>query len=603
MNDSILTVVPENNQPRTVSRERNLDFGQLFYPQEKRKVFVVRTLQSEIKDATGSTQTIKAVVNYVPKYGTLTTFDERVYYVLVEIWEEQSRADVCFFSEREVAKRLGIGWSAGQRGIAKTIRDSLFRLRGVLIEWDGSFFHKVKNEHISITRPFTVLNHLELVDVKSVKVGSQVAEFGFDQMVIDNINSNYSRPVLLDQILLFESPLAQALYTYLEPRMYSTNHFHRTSYGLLVNDFGLVGQSYRERWYRVRAINRAREELVGKQFFYGECVEFIEVKEGKNDAVVHVYRTGANKIKGVKLAVVPPLLDSQQQQSKPNSKQTKLVSNQSAPRVEEPIDLQTMQSVAEVLNEWDKSESKTNAPESLQSASNPQPVVNHAPAPEKPITGASEPLIAVSKFYKLFHKQELSQVSKNDVSKAITFAENMIAEYSLEFLHFWIDFAYQESQKPDTYFAPEWLVGLKHVRAKALKAYQEVRRVKAGQRIQRQEQRDRDIKSAEVDHETEYLPRYHEYVDDLIAEYSTNHYHEIAKFREYNKAERAKVEAKNQGGVTEIELRVFDKEASFFGRMCEYFASHSAIKILTFEEWDKQINPHSFDPDKIPHRA
>ncbi len=182
---SILTVVPTEDQPRIVSRERNLDFGQIFYPQEQRKVFVTRILESELTDSEGNKQTIKAVVKFDSTLGTLNTFDERVYYVLVELWEEQQRADVCLFSEREIARRLNLQWTAGKRGVAKTIRHSLIRLRGVLIEWGGSFYHKAKNKHIVITNPFTILSHLKLVSTKDEPVGSQVAEFGFDQKVID----------------------------------------------------------------------------------------------------------------------------------------------------------------------------------------------------------------------------------------------------------------------------------------------------------------------------------------------------------------------------------------------------------------------------------
>ncbi len=95
----------ELNRPRTVSRELNFDFGQFFYPNEKLKIFEIRYFQQISKD-----QQVRAIVSPHARFGTLTTLDERTFYALIEIWQEQDKADVCLFSEREIARRINLGW-------------------------------------------------------------------------------------------------------------------------------------------------------------------------------------------------------------------------------------------------------------------------------------------------------------------------------------------------------------------------------------------------------------------------------------------------------------------------------------------------------------
>ncbi len=170
------------NESRIVPRELNLDFGQLFYPKEKRKIFEIRCFRRITDD-----QQVSVIVKPDATLGTLTTFDERVFYALVEIWQEQDKADVCLFSEREIARRIRVQWGGDT---AKAIRDSLTRLCGVLIEWKGSFYDSTKNKLVDIHNPFSILSHLEIVSTKTQHFRDRRAEFSFNARVIKNLNSN-----------------------------------------------------------------------------------------------------------------------------------------------------------------------------------------------------------------------------------------------------------------------------------------------------------------------------------------------------------------------------------------------------------------------------
>ena len=562
MNKSILTPLLENHQPRIVSRERNLDFAILFYPQEKRKVFVNRTLESRLKDSKGNTQVIRVVVKHDSTLGTLTTLDERVYYVLVEMWEEQYRPDICFFSEREIARRLNMPWG---KSTPKTIRDSLFRLRLVGVEWNGYFYHKATDSNISSDRPFTILNHLALIDVKSKKVGSQVAEFGFDQMVIENLSSSFSRPVLLDQVLSFTSPLAQALYTYLEPRMYGTNHFHRTSYGLLIDDIGLVGKIYEEKRFRVRAINRAKEELIGKRFYYDEVIEWIEIEEGKGgDAVVHVHRTGEPKIKKVRLEVVPaPAL--------PQPKQV-----QEQPKQQQP-----------------KPEPKNQAPESSQSTSKSKEVVRPASPPQNATTGTSEALSLVSEFYRRFLEQDLTDIEPRTVKNAEKKAQGLIEKHGYEFVAYLIDYCYKNKQKGGK-CDPYSFSGLIHFIPQAKETL--AKEQSAEQRRKRNDEDNfkRRVDDAFADHRKIYIDQYYGYVERLVADLSVHHH---SVFRDFSKYWE---ESDLKQRFDKLECDDGPIKRGAYNTNLIDFVAKRGITIPTFEEWDEQLNPNKFNSEMVP---
>ena len=538
MNDPILTPNLVDLQPRIVSRERNLDFGQLFYASENRKIFITRLFQSEITDEKGNKQNVKVVVSFHPTYGTLNTFDERMYYVLVEIWQEQSKADICFFSEREIARRLKIPWAGSTTG--KTIKQSLFRLRLVGIEWDGSFFHKQQQRYISIANPFTILSHLQLISTKDEGIGSQIAEFSFDQKVIENLNSNYTRPILLAQVLSFKSPLAQALYTYLEPRHYVTNHFHRTTAGLLIEDLGLIGSSYQRKAKRVQVINRAKNELLGKPFYYDEIIEKIEIKKGKQDDIFHSYRSGESKIKGVKPEVV--------QTSSP------------PPKPETP-------------------QNRREAP------SNTQKVENPTPPQTKPATDAREALELLQYFGKTFQNQEQQEFTKNAVLKA----QEVINKHGMERAKFFIRFA--QGSANQTNYKPATFNGILKYLDAAIAEFERQQRIA---KLQADEMAKTHLENARYDHQKAYEDFYYQYVDELFGSFKNNNVAQFNKFQRWQAEKRNSKEQIKHDGNRALSLKVFDRKVQELIRFIEFFQDDRDLQIPDFWEWDSQHNPNSF---------
>ena len=523
------------NEPRIVSRELNFDFGQFFYPQEKRKIFEIRCFRRIADD-----QQINAIIKPDATLGTLTTFDERVFYALIEIWQEQEKADVCLFSEREIARRIKVHWG---RQSAKAIRDSLTRLCGVSIEWQGSFYDSVKGGLVEIHNPFSILSHLEITSTKTQHFRDQRAEFSFNPRVIKNLNSNYSRPVRFDVILSFHCPLAQAMYTFSEPKLYGTKEYHRRT-KKLVGDLGLIAKSWQHRGIRVREFGKLQKELIGKPTGFGEVIESYEVVSGKDDAVMMMTRSGATgRIKGKKVKV------SRAECSEPSQKSQK-------PRQEA---------------------------EKTQARETP------TPTPKKPLEAKSEALEVLDYFDEVFGLggDGDKQHSKNVVTKA----EAFIKRDGLEKTKFLIDFARREAPKTD--YEPRTFNGITQYRSDALKAWKANIRLRERQEREAQKMAQIRCENARLDHEKIYRDDYYEYVNELICSLGNEHPERFNEFRVWQAEQRHEKE-NLEGNLREVSLRVFDSEGQIIVRLTQFFKDNPDIHIPDFWEWDSTHNPYSF---------
>ena len=516
------------NEPRIVSRELNFDFGQFFYPQEKRKIFEIRCFRRIADD-----QQINAIIKPDAILGTLTTFDERVFYALIEIWQEQEKADVCLFSEREIARRIKVQWG---RQSAKAIRDSLTRLCGVSIDWQGSFYDSVKGGLVEIHNPFSILSHLEITSTKTQHFRDQRAEFSFNARVIKNLNSNHSRPVRFDVILSFHCPLAQAMYTFSEPKLYGTKEYHRRT-KKLVGDLGLIAKSWQHRGTRVREFGKLQKELIGKPTGFGEVIESYEIVSGKDDAVMVMTRSGAaGRIKGKKVKG----------------------------------------SRAECSEATQKPQKSRQEPKKTQAKETP------TPTPKKPTEAKSDACKVLELFDKTFDGG--GRHSESDVVKA----EAIIKEHGLQVAEYLVRFAGNEA--PKTNYKPKFFSGIVKYKAAALKEWKSTQK-----RQERQAQKiaETRLKNARYDHEKAYTVDYYEYVNELVCSLGDEYPSRFNEFRGWQ-AEQRREKENLEGNLREVSLRVFDSEGQSILRLTQFFQDDPDIHIPDFWQWDCQENPHRF---------
>ncbi len=443
------------NQVRIVPRELNFDFGQLFYPQERKRIFDIRCFRRDVDDRQTS-----VIISPHATLGTLTTLDERVCYALIEMWKEQGKPEIGFFSEREILRRIGIEWGEYTRD---SVRDSLKRLRLVGIEWVEAFFDSVTKKFIGTDdNPFTILNHLRIKSTNNEGIGSQIAEFGFDRKIVRNLNSNYFRPVRFDVILSFRSPLAQAMYTFIEPKLYGTNEYHCKTKNLVEN-LGLLGKTYKYKSERIKKLGRLDKELLGKPTGFGEVIERYEIREGKDDAVLEIGRSGESRIKGKKVEVVSRReveVQTEVIESLQSVEQDERKPEQKASRKRE-------EKKHKAKKHQPKEETTSTSEKSSQSDSELQELSEIFESATS-FTDSSEALNAealelLKYFDSVFNLD--SDLNQNDVPKSELFIER----YSLSAGKFLVDFAHRQGCEPGRFsdilsYRAEALEALKHQR-------------------------------------------------------------------------------------------------------------------------------------------
>lgn len=547
-------IIPKNQnqtQPRIVRRELNFDFGQFFYPNETRKNFDIRYFQSILKDEEGNEQKIKAIVKPDATLGTLTTFDERTFYALVELWEESNRARETLFSEREIARRVGITWG---RQTAKAIDDSLNRLRISGITWQGSFYNSKTKELIEIKNPFTILSHLIVTSSKDKKQNKQIGEFSFDKRVIENLNSNFSRPVRFDVVLSFESPLAQAFYNLLDRKMYGTKEYNRTTEGLLLEDLSLVTKSYQQQKIRHQKLKGIVNQLIGKPLAFGEVIESIEI-DSKRD-VITVKRSGGETGKAYK------------------AKPDKLIERATTPQPTAPKATYT------------------------QTPKVPKAIIPVIETDLKPIIEQlkKEPIEAEKAI--AFFKQTFESATNITSKSSLEFASSLLTSLSLEDVKKLITYAHQEAAK--TNFEPQHFAGLQQYVKPYLELQEaERKRVKryADEEEKRRLQREQDRKDR---HEGKYIDEYQAYIDSLVINIQDNEPEKLEEFLEWQEEkleewlEKCGVNKSDKITFRKISISAFQKKSALILRLIKYFKDDKNYKFPTFWEWDKEVNQERY---------
>ncbi len=562
--------------PRSVPRELNFDFGQLFYPNEKRKIFEVRYFRR-----TSQSQEVSAVINPHAQLGTLTTFDERVFYALLELWQEQDKAAICRFSEREVARRIKRSWGGDTPG---AIRDSLTRLASISIEWKGSFYDSATGELVDVHNPFCILSHLEITSTKTRHFRDQRAEFSLNQRIIKNLNSNFYRPIRFDVILSFSSPLVQALYTLLDRQLYGTNQYHRTSAGLLLEDLGLIGAAYQHRKSRVQCLKRVQSELRGTPTGYGEVIEKFEITSRKKDALVLIGRSGAPRIKGKQVEVIhhqAGVLESPG--AAPQHKRSRK-------REEQPHEEVKREQVDKSPSV--KGSSPSRGKTGLQSVSE---IFDTQKPPDKVVSIATEETRLIELFVELFKSKRRS---KNDVVNA----RKIIQQHGIEAAEHLVRYAYKEAPKTD--YHPWCFSGIMKYLNDSLEDFRKRKENATLTSNRRTKVTKNDLDQARYSYQLRYTKAWLDFLDEVISSLEEQERY-LAKLSEYRKWEYRQLDAlleqQNPDGDKAVQERItneFNQRERQLKRIYRFFMADQEIMIPGFWEWDAKHNesPYPYAP-------
>lgn len=202
-----------------------------------------------VKLANGNIETRKVVIGKInnTEVGVFRIFDFKGFCALIKLWEMQGRpADRgVSFSFHQIADILELSW--GGKTFAE-IKAMLMRLRKIPIDWTNSFYNREKKETESLIESFTILSDLKIYE-KSKSGGGQMtlffSSFALDKRLLGNLLANYSKPLMLDNVLKFKREISILLYRHIDLIMNDKIHFERKTKELLVDlDIPAIGYPY-----------------------------------------------------------------------------------------------------------------------------------------------------------------------------------------------------------------------------------------------------------------------------------------------------------------------------------------------------------------------
>ncbi len=250
-----------------VRPELNLEKWPIWSPSKSKNSAKAKILAREITLADGNR--VRAKVEIAPtSRGALTTEDQKVMYGLVKLWEENGKpVNPVYFSKRALARCCGKKWGTN---VSASLDQSLVRLRVTPFIWENSYFDKATGEAVEVIDTFNILSDLKIIKRRNKDKKSEREEgyYKFNDFILKNLLSNYTKPLLLDVVLRFTSELAQLLYVHLDLILSQRPIYERRSKELF-DDLGLEGESYRHAANRKQLLERAFKELVNVQLSTG----------------------------------------------------------------------------------------------------------------------------------------------------------------------------------------------------------------------------------------------------------------------------------------------------------------------------------------------
>jgi len=253
-------------------------------------------MEREINFADGTRGVSKLEVGFT-QFGTITTEDQRMLYALVKQWEDTGKSGAqVFFSDRLLARLLKKKWGTN---VIDAITGSLRRLRLTPLRWIKSYHRNdAPGKELEEEVPFTILSDLKIIKRKTDgHVTNQQGYFQFDRNILENLQGNYTKPLLLEEFFKLKSEIGQLIYSHIDLIMSDKSRYERCSKDLF-RDLGLAGiSSYRYASHRKQALDPAMEELNGIRLSTGvlKSATVEKTKDGKDYKVV--FQKGAGPLR------------------------------------------------------------------------------------------------------------------------------------------------------------------------------------------------------------------------------------------------------------------------------------------------------------------
>jgi hypothetical protein len=272
-----LTFIDQADKPATVTAkasvrarlvekirsELNIEkWPAIWQPAKSKNKPALRVMERELPTSDGNRVLSRVEIGYT-HLGTLTTEEQKMFYVLIRLWEEAGKPDKqVFFSSRALARLLKKkGWGTN---VITAITKSLRKLRHVPIEWINSYYDRSKPGAVVVDHlPLSLLGDLRIVERRQDgAVNSSLGYFKFDDRILSNLQLNYTKPVCIEEFFKLRSEIAQLIYSHIDLMLFDKTRYERKSRELF-DDLGLKNSEYEHMYERKRAIEKALRELQG----------------------------------------------------------------------------------------------------------------------------------------------------------------------------------------------------------------------------------------------------------------------------------------------------------------------------------------------------
>jgi hypothetical protein len=246
-----------------------------------------RVLRRDIPLENGNTLTARVTIGYIDHIGTLTTEDQRTFYGLIKLWEDQGKPlENARLSLRLLAKALHKGWGTN---VIATLTRSLTRLRAVPLILEHAYYDHTTGELCNVLDSFTILSSLTIMHRQHHgRVTREAGQFQWNALILGNLVHHYTKPVLLEPILGFRHDITQLLYQHLDLVLAKRRIYERRTRELFTDDLGLEGVAYRHAANRAQKVRRWLDELRGVALTSGKIthVELVPTRDGNDHKIV-----------------------------------------------------------------------------------------------------------------------------------------------------------------------------------------------------------------------------------------------------------------------------------------------------------------------------
>jgi hypothetical protein len=265
-----------------ISAERNFEAWPIFQPSDSRSELKVRRYERSTQQPDGHLVTAAVDVGF-SNLGVLTTEDQKVFYGLVRMWEDEGRPETLRFSLRALARTLKRSWGAKVPGALSL---SLRRLANTPLSWFNAYFDSNTQRRLNVLEEVKVLSHLRIAEAHDERdrITTQMCEARFHDLIGANLRGFYTKPLIFETVIGFESGIALMLYRHLDLVLADKDRYVRRTKELF-EDIGLEGGEYRKLSARKRTLERAFKELDGAPLSTGRLkVGKFELTSDEKDA-------------------------------------------------------------------------------------------------------------------------------------------------------------------------------------------------------------------------------------------------------------------------------------------------------------------------------